>query len=151
MMMKFCFVVFVGMLACSDAINVKYRDCGSQVGAVSAVSVDPCTSQPCVLPKGKNYTIGVTFKSAETTAVAHAKVYGKVLGIKVPFALPQPDGCLNSGIACPIQKGQEYTYTATLPISTSYPSVRVIVEWDLMDHENGGNKLFCVLFPISLS
>jgi len=143
-------LIAAALASCCQSIDVKFKDCGSQVGVVSSVSVEPCSAQPCKLPKGKNYTIGVTFTSAETTSLLHSKVYGTVLGLKVPFSLPQADGCTDSGITCPVQKGKQYTYTSTLPLSQSYPNVKVLVEWDLMDHESAGNKLFCTEFLIFL-
>lgn len=144
------FVALTIMAAC-QAINVRYKDCGSQVGVINSVSVEPCDKDPCVLQKGKNYTIGVTFTSAEATSMLHAKVYGVVLGVKVAFPLPQPNGCMDSGITCPVAKGQQYTYKATLPIATSYPSLKVVVEWDLMDHDTAGNKMFCSQFLVAIA
>lgn len=41
----------------------------------------------------------------------------------MPFSLPNPDGCKDSGITCPIKAGQKYTYMSHLPILSSYPRV----------------------------
>nr|CAI5834128.1 unnamed protein product [Callosobruchus analis] len=41
----------------------------------------------------------------------------------MPFDLPNPDGCKDSGLTCPIKAGQTYTYIAALPISSKYPRV----------------------------
>jgi len=143
-------VITVILFAAVSAVDVKFKDCGSQVGVIESISVEPCTKSPCRLPRGRNYTIGINFKSAENTPVVQAKVYGIVLGIKVPFPLPQPDGCLDSGVECPVQAGREYRYQATLPVLTSYPAVKCVVEWQLVDHKSAGNKLACAEFPIIL-
>lgn len=52
------------------------------------------------------------------------KIYGMVAGVPVPFPFDQPDACKdpNSGIHCPVTKGTELVYRATLPIK-SYPTV----------------------------
>lgn len=50
-------------------------------------------------------------------------VHGIIMGIEMPFSLPNPDGCLGSGLTCPIQKGTNYEYRATLPVLKSYPKV----------------------------
>lgn len=56
---------------------------------------------------------------SKVTAVVH----GIVMGIEMPFTLPNPDGCLNSGITCPVQKGSNYEYSTTLPVLKQYPKV----------------------------
>ena len=54
-----------------------------------------------------------------------ASVHGIISGIPMPFPFPQPDACVDSGLACPLQNGQDYTYTTQIPISSSYPKVDV--------------------------
>lgn len=58
--------------------------------------------------------------SVETvTAVCH----GIVMGVEMPFPLPNPNGCTDSGLECPLKKDQKYAYVATLPVLKSYPKV----------------------------
>lgn len=52
-----------------------------------------------------------------------AIVHGVILGVEVPFDLPNPDACLQSGFTCPLKNGETYTYSATLPVLKSYPRV----------------------------
>lgn len=40
-----------------------------------------------------------------------------------PFPLQNPDGCVNSGITCPLEKGSSYKYEATLSVLKKYPKV----------------------------
>jgi Niemann-Pick C2 protein len=49
-------------------------------------------------------------------------VHGILEGIRVPFPIPEPDGC-KSGINCPIQKDKVYSYLNKLPVKNEYPSV----------------------------
>lgn len=56
-------------------------------------------------------------------AKVSAVVHGIVMGIEMPFNLPNADGCSNSGITCPINKGANYEYSTTLPVLKSYPKV----------------------------
>lgn len=58
-----------------------------------------------------------------------AVVHGIVLGIPVPFPIPEADGC-KSGINCPIQKDKTYSYLNKLPVKNEYPSVSDLVFWD---------------------
>ena len=54
-------------------------------------------------------------------------VHGIVLGVPVPFPIPEPDGC-KSGISCPIQKDKSYNYVNKLPVKSEYPSVSDIIK-----------------------
>merc|ERR1711993_68591 len=47
-----------GLVSCSE---VKFKDCGSKSGKPTHLYIDPCTSNPCALVKGKNSTISVSF------------------------------------------------------------------------------------------
>ena len=53
-------------------------------------------------------------------------VHGIVMGIPVPFPIPESDGC-KSGIRCPIEKDKTYNYVNKLPVKSEYPSVSDIM------------------------
>ncbi|KAM9293935.1 NPC intracellular cholesterol transporter 2 [Gastrophryne carolinensis] len=126
---------------------LHYKDCGGKVGKLLEVDVSPCSKQPCPLVKGQNYTINVTFTSDEATPSCKAKVYGLLVGVPVPFPLPEPDGC-KSGLSCPLQAGQTYTYLTKLPIKSEYPDMKLTVRWELLDTD--GNNLFCWDIPVMI-
>ncbi|EDW45571.1 GM16844 [Drosophila sechellia] len=42
----------------------------------------------------------------------------------MPFPLSNPDACVDSGLKCPLEKGESYRYTATLQVLKSYPRCR---------------------------
>lgn len=56
-------------------------------------------------------------------------VNGILIGVRVPFPIPEPDGC-KSGINCPIQKDKVYSYLNKLPVKSEYPSVSDTVAVD---------------------
>lgn len=45
------------------------------------------------------------------------------MGVEMPFPLPNPNGCVNSGLTCPLTKDTKYEYVATLPVLKTYPKV----------------------------
>lgn len=55
----------------------------------------------------------------------NAIVHGIVMDIPIPFPLPNADACQtpDSGITCPLNKGETYHYKNTLPVHKSYPKV----------------------------
>ena len=134
--------------------QVAYKDCSgvTPVGVINSLNISGCSSSPCKVKQGKNYTITVNFTTTESTSQLFADVHGIVAGVPVEFPLPQKDACEGgkSGINCPIKSGGNYTYVASLPILKAYPPISVIVEWSLNDAKSGGNIIFCFLTPITV-
>lgn len=65
----------------------------------------------------------ILFFSLDTQSQSSkAVVHGIVLGVPVPFPIPEPDGC-KSGINCPMEKDKTYSYVNKLPVKSEYPSV----------------------------
>ncbi|XP_057284564.1 NPC intracellular cholesterol transporter 2 isoform X2 [Pezoporus wallicus] len=77
-----------------------------------------------------------------------ARVYGEMLHVDIPFPIPEPDGC-KSGIQCPIQKGRSYSYLNKLPVKSEYPSIKLIVKWELVDDQD--QMLFCWKIPVQIT
>ncbi|MCJ8736910.1 hypothetical protein PDJAM_G00017690 [Pangasius djambal] len=135
------------LLGLSHADQVKFADCGSVVGNVIQVDINPCPKQPCQLHKGQSYAVNVTFTSATDSQKSKAVVHGVIAGVPVPFPIPNDDGC-KSGIQCPIRKQKTYSYVNQLPVKAEYPSIKLVVEWELGD--DSGKDLFCIKFPVQI-
>ncbi|NXU12651.1 NPC2 protein, partial [Pardalotus punctatus] len=121
---------------------------GSVDGSIQEVNVSPCPTQPCLLHKGTSYSINVTFASKIESQGSKARVYGEMLHVDIPFPIPEPDGC-KSGIQCPIQKGHSYSYLNKLPVKSEYPSIKLIVKWELVDDQD--QMLFCWKIPVQIT
>ncbi|KAG9336458.1 hypothetical protein JZ751_002805 [Albula glossodonta] len=143
-LISICFSLFV----LTHAEPVKFMDCGSAVGKVSIVDINPCPKQPCELRKGQSYSVNVTFNSNDESQTSRAVVHGVIAGVPIPFPIPIDDGC-KSGIACPIQKDKSYSYVNQLPVKPEYPSIKLVVEWELRD--DSGKDLFCIQFPVHIT
>nr|ACO09278.1 Epididymal secretory protein E1 precursor [Osmerus mordax] len=141
------YILLFSLVALTGAVPVKYLDCGSAVGKVSMVDINPCPTQPCQLHKGQSYAVNVTFSSEVQSDTSKAVVHGGIAGVPIPFPIPIEDGC-KSGISCPIQKQKSYTYVNQLPVKAEYPSLKLVVEWELRD--DTGKDLFCIKFPVQI-
>lgn len=141
------FIVLFCLMGFTCAEQVKFIDCGSSSGKVAMVDINPCSSQPCQLHKGDSYTVNVTFNSVVESQTSKAVVHGIIAGIPVPYSIPTEDGC-KSGIKCPIQKQQTYHYVNCLPVKAEYPSIRLVVKWELKDDSQ--KDLFCIEFPVQI-
>ncbi|XP_059163712.1 NPC intracellular cholesterol transporter 2-like [Physella acuta] len=129
---------------------IQYKDCpnGNYYHA-SAVELSPCQTQPCTFKHGDTVTVKISFDAADDTAALQSKVFGIVEGIPVPFPLPNPDGCKDSGITCPLVKGQSYVYTSSFKVLDTYPKIDLVVMWQL-NSANDGNQV-CFTFPMSIA
>lgn len=58
-------------------------------------------------------------------------MYGIVMGIPITFPIPESDG-FKSGVNCPIEK-KNYSYLNKLPVKSKYPSIKLVVQWELQD------------------
>ncbi|NWW05579.1 NPC2 protein, partial [Oreocharis arfaki] len=139
----------LGAAATALAEPLRFVDCGEWLRpAAAGQRADPCPSQPCLLHKGTSYSINVTFASKIESQGSKARVYGEMLHVDVPFPIPEPDGC-KSGIQCPIQKGHSYSYLNKLPVKSEYPSIKLIVKWELVDDQD--QMLFCWKIPVQIT
>uniref|UniRef100_UPI00398EA1D4 NPC intracellular cholesterol transporter 2-like n=1 Tax=Pristiophorus japonicus TaxID=55135 RepID=UPI00398EA1D4 len=134
--------------ALCGAQPVKFKDCGSAAGKIIIVDITPCPSLPCVLRKGQSYAVNVTFSSKTSSQTSLAAVHGIVSGIPIPFNIPNDDGC-KSGIQCPIRNNQNYHYINSLPVKMEYPSIKLVVEWELKDEND--KDIFCWRIPVQIS
>ncbi|XP_037693693.1 NPC intracellular cholesterol transporter 2-like [Choloepus didactylus] len=126
---------------------VYFKDCGSEVGVTKGLNVSPCPTQLCQLQKGQPDSVNVTFSSKIQSQNSTALVQDIVFGVEVPFMIREPDGC-KSGIKCPMVKDQTYTYLNKLPVKSEYPSVKVVVKWEL---QNDNQCLFCWKIPMEIT
>lgn len=92
---------------------------------VTHVYIDPCNTDTCILRKGGNSTISVSFVPNGVTKSVKAIVHGVIAGIPVPFPITGDDGCQSSGLTCPLKAGIEVKYAKTIPVLKEYPSVSV--------------------------
>ncbi|XP_020388861.1 NPC intracellular cholesterol transporter 2-like [Rhincodon typus] len=130
------------------AETVKFHECGSTVGKILTVDITPCPTLPCILRKGQTSAVNVTFISKTSTKTSTAIVHGILNKVPIPFHIPNADGC-KSGIRCPIRSNQTYHYINSLPVKSEYPSIKLVVSWELKD-ENDRN-LFCWRIPVQIT
>lgn len=127
-----------------------WKKCPSTEGSVKEVLIPGCSTAPCQLKRGQNTTFIVDFIT-EGVIVKDAKavVHGVVGGVPIPFPPPQVDGCQKCGISCPLKKKTSYSYKTVLFVKKSYPSLKVVVKWELKDSETNAD-IFCVEVPVVL-
>lgn len=126
-----------------------FKDCSKTTDnfKVTSVTVEGCTTPPCILKKGGNATVGIDFVASEITPNMTAKVYGQIAGVDIPFPLTNENAC-TCGVTCPTKVATAYKYKYSLPISTVYPSVECVVYWYLYDSSKAEALCITVLVQI---
>ncbi|XP_078080438.1 NPC intracellular cholesterol transporter 2-like [Mustelus asterias] len=94
-------VALPALMAVHEAQSIRFHHCGPK-GEQIILDITPCPSLPCLLHKGQTYSVNVTWgQHAQPRArQGVATVHGILVGISVPFLIPNSDGC-KSGIQCP--------------------------------------------------
>jgi Niemann-Pick C2 protein len=117
---------------------------------VTRVEVAGCDQQDrCVLPGGSNITFSLNFIPNVASHTLKAVVHGVIATIPVPFHVPNPDACKNSGLECPLIAGKEYHYSTTIPVLKSYPKMALSVKWELVTDKN--QDTICIIIPAQIS
>ena len=130
-----------------------YSKTGSGLGAIQSVDVAGCSGSSCNLKIGNSASMSLTFSSGVDTSKLTSKVAGVILGLEVPFNLPEPNSCLlgnqlektnshqtwpccvlndlfwSPGAFCPIKYGDLNTIGISLPILPIYPAVSLRKFW----------------------
>lgn len=145
-----CAVICLTLIP-SSSWAAEFGNCANEtaIGKYSLVEVSQCadTDASCVLKRNSNATISITFTSSEDLSELKAVVHGIILGMEVPFKLPNDNGCKDSGLQCPLTKETSYRYSTTLPVLKQYPKVSVEVKWEL---KAGDKDVVCVLIPAKI-
>ncbi|BFF95998.1 NPC intracellular cholesterol transporter 2 homolog a [Drosophila madeirensis] len=140
-----CLLVTVALVQ-----GLEFSDCGSKTGKFTRVVIEGCdtTKSECILKRNTTVSFSIDINLAEEATAVKTVVHGKVLGIEMPFPLANPNACVNSGLKCPLEKGESYRYTATLPVLKTYPKVSVLVKWELQDQNS--EDIICVEIPAKI-
>jgi len=135
------------------AVDAAFKDCGSKEGKIKDVLISGCkpTDNPCIIHKGTNTSLTIDFTTTSPGSITGVKtvVHGIIKGIPVPWPGVHTDACTQSGLVCPLKPSTSYAFTTSLLVSTSYPSIKALVKWELEDDKTG-TDIICAIFPVEL-
>ena len=87
------------------------------------------------------------FESVNATSSLSPKVITRVLGIALPYELPnnQKDGCQQlQSTNCPLDPKEFAIYTLSMPILKSYPSISIEIELNMIGDDSKSQFCFKV-------
>merc|ERR1712002_40205 len=133
--------------------STPVHDCSNEADRAKILSVrlTDCEAAPCELIKGTQRGIEIEFEPKHSSAQMHVQIRGIIAGVPVPWAVP--GGCAS----CPsrispvlgegecVKAGTKHTFSLSIPIQTSYPSIRVGIQMVIKDDED--RKHICLRIP----
>ena len=151
--MKAALFLVVSLLAVAavSCKQISYQNCSSsteELAEIVSIDLTPCDDEPCVLKKGANETVTITFIPHEV--VTDAKIYAyAIFGlIPVPLPLPNPDACQKHGLTCPLKSGVQVEFVLTEYISLDFPSGKLKLKAEIKDQD--GKSLLCGIVPLEI-
>ncbi|TGZ37597.1 hypothetical protein CRM22_011326 [Opisthorchis felineus] len=130
-------------------VGTVFKDCGSVLGRIKRVEVNPCDTRPCTLYKNEMTQITLGFVTEKPIDNGTAVVHGIVEYIPIYFPLDNPGLCEFTKPTCPLEPSvSEFIYSVHIPVLPTYPSVRLTVKWELRDA--AGEEIICVLIPVKI-
>ncbi|CAF0717662.1 unnamed protein product [Brachionus calyciflorus] len=147
MLKSFLLLAILALTHLSNA-QITWKDCGSKNGVVTSLEVEGCTATPCTLKKGTDASMLVKFNQKIASTGVSAKVSGVILGVPIPFPLPDGNGC-NLSATCPASANSDNQVALKLPILNEYPSLSVDVRIQFLGDSN--TNLVCFQFPVKIS
>ncbi|OON14805.1 hypothetical protein X801_09400, partial [Opisthorchis viverrini] len=92
----------------------------SQTVIALFVDLTPCDTDPCILVKGSNITLAITFQSGAFIDAGRSRVQGVYEGRYHPVEYMETDICGHLNPPCPIYAGSKYTYSVSTFVSTGF-------------------------------
>lgn len=130
-----------------NSVVIKHQECQPNPNSqIISVEINPCKRDPCKLKQGTTYSMTVNFKANTDSSSLTSKVCGYVGPVCIPFPLPQPDACQE--LVCPIEAGQEYSYTTSLPIRSEYPVMKVKGRWTMVNQDK--SEMLCFYMNLKI-
>lgn len=140
-------IVFVAVGLVSGS---PFRSCGKPRSSISKLEVEGCadSSRSCILRKGTDAKITITFTPTVKVDNITVKAYGIIEGVPLPYPLPNSNGCNETGLHCPLIENIKVTYSQKFPVKPFFPSLSLDVKWTFV--YDTAEELLCALIPVRI-
>lgn len=134
---KLCIYAFLCVLPIC-VHTTSYKDCGSGLSKVASFTIGNCPDgkKPCEIKRGSNSWVEVKFIPYTRSKNLTCQLLAVLMDDPIEWEVKRPDACKNSGISCPLLKGQKYTYYNELIIDESIPLVELPFRFVLKNENN---------------
>ena len=149
-MVKYFIIVILWASRCSMIVASPYTPCESK-GEIVSLDVDGCSDDvlSCVLVRGRDAHINISFKPGEDVEDVNVRVFGVLGQLQVPYMINNPRACRDSNLECPLKEDSEVTYMQSFPVLPIYPPIQLEVKWTLVNPSNR-HTLICAEIPVRI-
>ena len=156
--MRSAILIAIFLCVCYASISeasLDIRKCKKRSSAaLENLEISGCTSYPCALKKGTSPTIKATLNMRRRVKNLKLRIAAKINGREVPFSVDDSNHCaetvegMKSKKRCILRKGKSYDYAFSLPVLKEYPSLLVVVKYEIVDAR--GRTVACFSFPAKI-
>ncbi|XP_043681498.1 NPC intracellular cholesterol transporter 2 homolog a-like [Vespula pensylvanica] len=127
----------------ASSMQTEYYKCEGGLPEPKNLNIEGCDKLPCSLVRGTDLKAHWDFAVTANTATLKPRVIVTVFGVTTEYDYPRPDACkdLVNG-ECPLEKGEEVTYSLLMPILKIYPNIRLGIEFSLIDENKNAQVCF---------
>ncbi|KAF1744365.1 hypothetical protein MXB_3395 [Myxobolus squamalis] len=118
-------------------------------GTVKQFTLDSCNSEICRFYPGQNITGRVIFIPSVNSTFLTISMKAKIFCHELNYTQLETDGCISSGIDCPIQKESIVTYPLSVTIPEFWREIKKTVSILEIFDERGKN-LVCIKIPTQI-
>ncbi|XP_014605049.1 PREDICTED: protein NPC2 homolog [Polistes canadensis] len=139
------YVYVLAAFCIASSIQTEYIKCASGEPEPLALRIEGCDKLPCSLVRGTNLKAQWEFTAASNAAKLTPRVRVTVFGVTTDYDYPHKDACkdLVNG-ECPLEKGEEVTYSLSMPILKAYPRLSLVIEFALVDENKKSHVCFAI-------
>ncbi|XP_015905987.2 NPC intracellular cholesterol transporter 2 [Parasteatoda tepidariorum] len=139
--------LFLLLLPLCFARKIDFEECG---GTVKSVDVEPCSSEPCEIPKGSAAIISVHCVSNVNSEKLRLSVWADLAGIELPYPGMKRDACKGKNLTCPITHNQDLHYTQKFEVKKFFPNVQTKARFNLKTNDDQDKDICCFRAPVKV-
>lgn len=140
-----CLMLGVGYFVAAQDVLTPEK-CG---GDYKAVRVSSCPQLPCNFERGKTVGIEVDFVPEASYDKLQATFKGELTpGMWLPLPGFKKNACVKSGLECPLEAGKQYTFSKSISVLPSFPTLEIKSEVRLK--AGNGTTIFCFYVPVKI-
>ncbi|XP_066599105.1 NPC intracellular cholesterol transporter 2-like [Prorops nasuta] len=142
-MAKLLYVYIFAVFCIAGSLqSFPFTNCDNEP-APTDLRIDGCSVPPCSFKRGTNLTAQWDFVMTSNTKTLTPRVKATVLGVTINYPFEQTDACKSLiNAECPLEEGDIVTFDLNMPISKRYPSIKLIVEFALIDEHKNAQVCF---------